>query len=91
MTYRTGDSPDISQCDIPKVTVGYGVARHKVVVSCSSGRDSWLVRCECGWFLSGWRWLCEEAYFEHLPSAAPKDTWGGVHDHNAYVAGAPKD
>lgn len=39
---------------------------HKAVVNRSSGMDMWRVKCSCGWVRSGWRWLVEEQFGEHI-------------------------
>ena len=41
--------------------------QHKMVKSRSYGSDGWLLVCACGRRWTGWRWLCEERYTEHLP------------------------
>ena len=55
-------------------------------------RDGWMVKCLCGKSWDGWRWLCEEQLADHLMlNDVQTDTWGGFHNHNNYIAGAPSE
>ena len=43
--------------------------KHKIVESRKSGRDSWKIKCSCGWFIIAYRYICEDAHADH---AAPE-------------------
>ncbi|MFA5378210.1 MAG: hypothetical protein WC455_20825 [Dehalococcoidia bacterium] len=90
MTYRTGESPDLSRYDVPEISIGEGIKGHKVLISHGVSPDKWILSCECGKIWRSARWHCEESYFEHLPVEG-LDTWGGYHDHNTYISGAAQD
>lgn len=40
---------------------------HLKVSSRRSGHDGWHISCSCGRSWTGWRWLIEEQYDDHIP------------------------
>jgi len=40
--------------------------KHKAVVQKKSGKDKWMIKCNCGHVFRSWRWHAEEQFQDHL-------------------------